>query len=89
MVLRKICAVSLRYEGDIIDEIDTELHLTIGQIRQYLQNNFNLRGVQLYFRGLLLNNDAFTLADYDWTNGMCEEIEVRTWRGNQRLVIRT
>merc|ERR1712003_232190 len=34
--------VEINYNGEIIDEIDTELHLTIGQIREHLRNNFNL-----------------------------------------------
>ena len=74
----------------IIDEIDTELNLTIGKIRTYLREKFNLHPVQLFYGGCLLDNDEFTLANYNWTNDMSGKIEVRTAQGNQgNLIIRT
>ena len=71
----------------IIDEIDTELNLTIGKIRTHLREKFNLHPVQLYYAGRLLDNDEFTLANYNWTNDMIGKIEVRTAQGNQGNLI--
>ena len=74
----------------VIDEINTELNLTIGQIRANLREKFNLHPVQLFHGDCLFDNDEFTLANYNWTNDMSGKIEVRTAQGNQgNLIIRT
>ena len=56
-----------RFEDqEVIDQIDSETHLTIGQIRRHLRENFNLSRVELFYNGRLLRNDQWTLADYGW-----------------------
>ena len=65
-------------ERTIIDQIDTEPHLTIRQIRAYLSRQLNANKVKLFYQNTPLDRDDFTLADYGWSTGECETITVRT-----------
>ena len=59
-----------------IEEIDTELHLTIGQIRDHLRRNYNLQNVRLIYEGRELDNDESTLADCGFISGTRGIIEI-------------
>ena len=48
----------------VIEEIDTEQHLTIFQIREFLRQRLNVNHVQLTYRNRLLNDDSETLSDF-------------------------
>ena len=63
--------------GTVIDQIDSELHVTIGQIRRYLHDKFNVTQVRLYFRGQFLDDDNQTLQDYGWTSDFDGTISVQ------------
>ena len=65
-------------EETIIERIDTEPHLTIRQIREWLRERLNARQVELRYQGRELNNDNDTLADSGWTPGECGIITVHT-----------
>lgn len=65
-------------EGTIIDKIDTEPHLTIRRIREYLRERLNANQIELRYRGRVLNNDNDTLDDTGWIPGECGTITVRT-----------
>ena len=69
-------------DQDVIDQIDSELHLTIGQIRLHLYDNFEFQRVRLHYNGEELDNDNNTLADYGWTGGLCGRIIVKVMRDN-------
>ena len=56
--------VELSFEEQVIDQIDSETHLTIGQIRRHLRENFSLSSVELFYDRRLLDNDNWTLAQY-------------------------
>ena len=72
----------------IIDQIDTEPHLTIRQIREYLCQKLNANTVHLTYKDTTLDNDNFTLADYGWRSGECGTIIVRTdTQPNTRFII--
>ena len=60
----------------IIEQIDTEPHLTIGQIRAHLCRQLNANHVDLKHNDRLLDNDNNTLADYGWVPGECGTITV-------------
>ena len=68
-------------EQEVTDQIDSELHLTIGQIRLHLYDNFGFRRVRLYYNGEELDKNN-TLADYGWTRGLCGRIIVQVMRDN-------
>ena len=65
-------------DRELIDQIDTEPHLTIRQIRDFVRQRLNVNRVQLTFRNRILNNDNETLADYGWSPGECGTITVQT-----------
>ena len=65
-------------ERTIIDKIDTEPHLTIRRIREYLRDRLNANQVELSYRDRVLSNDNDTLADSGWTPGECGIITVHT-----------
>ena len=50
-------------------DIDTEPHLTIRQIREYIRKRLNANQVELSYRDRVLNNDNDTLADSGWADG--------------------
>ena len=64
-------------ERTIIEIIDTEPHLTIRQIREYLRQRLNANQVELSYRDRVLNNDNDTLADTGWVPGESGTIIVR------------
>ena len=78
------CSMQLTLKTDRpIEEIDTELYLTIGQIRDHLYRNYNLQGVRLIYEGRELDNDESTLADYGFisgTRGIIDIVELVTGR---------
>ena len=63
---------------DIIEKIDTEQHLTIRQIREFLCSRLNVDRVQLFYRTTLLTDNNLTLADHGWVPGECGTISVKT-----------
>ena len=56
-------------ENMIFDQVDTELHATIGQISSHLCTKLNVARVLLLSNGTLLDDNEKTLADYYWVIG--------------------
>ena len=54
----------------IIDQVDTELHATTGQIRTHLCVKLNVPRVRLLSNGTELDDDEKSLADYYWLIGL-------------------
>ena len=82
--IRRYRARVLLITDRIIDDIDTELYLTIGSIRHYLREKFNLDGLRFFFKHRELENDDMTLEDYGWTSGTCESISIQIAEGERR-----
>ena len=78
----QITLVEDNIEEAVIDQIDSELHLTIGQIRSHLMRTLDATEIRLLFRNRLLDDNDKTLADYDWTSGFCGSITVQIMRDN-------
>ena len=76
----RVTLVNDNLEQEVIDQIDSELHLTIGQIRLHLYDNFEFRQVRLIYDGQQLENDNNTLAEIGWTRGLCGRIIVQIIR---------
>ena len=64
-------------ERSTIETIDTEPHLTIRRIREYVRERLNANQIELIYRDRELDNDNHTLADARWAPGECETIVVR------------
>ena len=64
-------------ERTIIEKNDTEAHLTIRRIREYLRDRLNANQVELSYRDRVLANDNDTLAESGWVPGECGTIIVR------------
>ena len=66
------------HEREIIEQVDTEQHLTILQIREFLRRRLNVNHVQLRYRNQLLSDDNDTLASVGLMPGESGEIIVQT-----------
>ena len=65
-------------ERTVMEQIDTEQHFTIRQIREYLRRQQpHVRQIQLTYRDRVLN-DNDTLASLGWDIGECGTITVHT-----------
>ena len=66
------------HEREVIEQVDTEQHLTILQIREFLRRRLNVNHVQLRYRNQLLSDDNDTLASVGLMPGESGEIIVQT-----------
>ena len=83
---REDCEIRLEVtclNAETTEYIDTEISVTVGAIRDYVERKYNQNYPfwrftlywTLFYEGQRLENDNMTLADYGWENGTIGTIE--------------